>query len=128
MKLHDSVTINGRTYAKGDDVPWIAIYPLFLLHMLAFGGLGFAAAYGLSDVPVPLLYLQGGGAIWAYTLLYLVIFGRDDVKWMFVNAGPGVLGVVSQIDWILSLFGKHVGDSHPTCMSSRSCTSCSTRS
>ena len=113
MKLHDSIIVNGHAYAKGDDVPWIAVYPLFLLHMLVFGGSGFAAAYGFSDVPVPFLYLQGGGAIWIYTLLYLVIFGRDDVKWMFINAALGVLGIVSQMDWILSLFGRHMGDFPP---------------
>jgi hypothetical protein len=48
-----------------------------------------------------------------YTVFYLLIFGRDEVKWMFINAGLGVLGIVSQIDWILSLFGKRMGDFPP---------------
>jgi archaellum biogenesis protein FlaJ (TadC family) len=37
----------------------------------------------------------------------------DEVEWMFINAGLGIFGIVSQIDWILSLFGKHVGDFPP---------------
>jgi hypothetical protein len=28
----------------------------------------------------------------------------------FINAGLGLLGIVSQIDWILSLFGKRFAD------------------
>ena len=29
---------------------------------------------------------------------------------MFINAGLGVLGIYSQIGWLLSLFGKRIGD------------------
>lgn len=112
MKLYGPIVINGRRYSKGDDVPWIAIYPFFLIHMLGFGGSGFVMAYG-GGVSVPFLYLHGGFAIAMYTVFYLLIFGRDEVKWMFINAGLGVLGIVSQIDWILSLFGKHMGDFPP---------------
>ena len=36
-------------------------------------------------------------------MAYLAIFGRDEVKWMFINAGLGSLGIYSQIDWLLSL-------------------------
>lgn len=56
------------------------------------------------------LYLHGGIAILVYMIFYLVIFGLDEVKWMFINAGLGLLGIYSQIDWILSLFGKRIGD------------------
>jgi hypothetical protein len=43
-------------------------------------------------------------------MLYLAIFGRDEVKWMFINAFLGLLGIYSQIGWLLSLFGKKIGD------------------
>jgi hypothetical protein len=110
MKLRSDMTINGQTYAKGTDVPWSKVYPFFLLHMLIFGGSGFFMAYGTSHPPVPFLYLHGGFAIAIYTVFYLVMFGRDEVKWMFINAGLGLLGIYTQIGWLLSLFGKKIGD------------------
>jgi hypothetical protein len=110
MKLRDSMTINGRTYAKGDEIPWYSVYPFFMIHMLMFGGSGFLMAYADSRPSVLFLYLHGGFAILIYTIFYLTIFGIDEVKWMFINAALGLLGIYSQIDWLLSLFGKHAGD------------------
>ena len=110
MQLHGDITINNQTYAKGTEIPWYKVYPFFLLHMLVFGGSGFFMAYAKSRPPVLFLYLHGGFAITVYTVFYLVIFGRDEVKWMFINAGLGLFGIYSQIGWLLSLFGKQVGD------------------
>jgi hypothetical protein len=111
MKLHSSLTVNGRAYASGDEIPGVFVYPFFLIHMLAFGVSGFVLAY--SGAPVMFLYMHGGIAILVYTIFYLAIFGRDEVKWMFINAGLGLLGIVTQIDWVLSLFGKRVADYPP---------------
>jgi hypothetical protein len=111
MKLHSALTINGRVYARGEEVPGLYIYPFFLIHMLVFGVSGFVLAY--SGAPVEFLYMHGGIAILVYLVFYLAIFGRDEVEWMFINAGLGIFGIVSQIDWILSLFGKRVGDFPP---------------
>ena len=108
MKLHGSMTINGRAYSSGDEIPGLFVYPFFLVHMLAFGVSGFVMAYG--GAPVLLLYMHGGIAISVYTIFYLAIFGRDEVKWMFINAGLGLFGIVSQIDWLLRLFGRRVAD------------------
>ena len=110
MKLNGKISINGRTYAKGEEVPWHKIYPLFLFHMLMFGGAGFLIAYAPKQPDILFLYMHGGFAILLYTVFYLVIFGLDDVKWMFINAGLGLLGIYTQIGWILSLFGRKVGD------------------
>ena len=110
MKLHSKIKVNGRTYAKGADVPWYVIYPFFLIHMLAFGVSGFVMAYASKRPPMFLLYMHGGFALMVYTAFYLTIFGRDEVKWMFINAGLGFLGITSQLDWLLSLFGKRMGD------------------
>jgi hypothetical protein len=110
MKLQGDITINHKTYPKGTDVPWYMIYPFFLVHMLMFGGSGFFMAYAKSHPPVLFLYLHGGIAITVYTLFYLNIFGRDEVKWMFINAFLGLLGLYSQIGWLLSLFGKRIRD------------------
>jgi hypothetical protein len=32
---------------------------------------------------------------------------------MFINAALGIFGILSQINWILSLFGRHVSDYPP---------------
>jgi len=109
MKLY-GITIKGQTYAKGADVPWYMVYPFFLIHMLLFGGFGFYLAYLSLHPFVPFLYLHGGVAIAVYIALYLLFFGPDEVKWMFINAGLGLLGIYSQMGWLLSLFGKKIDD------------------
>lgn len=106
MKLHASLTINGRTYQAGEEVSWYSVYPFFLLHMLMFGGSGFLMAYSQDGPGAPFLYAHGGIAIFVYTIFYMAIFGLDEVKWMFINAGLGLLGIYTQVDWLLSLFGK----------------------
>ena len=54
--------------------------------------------------------MHGGFAIFAYSVFYLVVFGVDAVIWMFINAALGLFGIYSQIDWILSRFGKSAED------------------
>lgn len=110
MRLHTGLTVNGRYYPKGAEVPWLAIYPLFLIHMLAFGGSGFLMAYGDGNVAIWNQYMFGGFAIAIYTVFYLAMFGLDEVKWMFINGALGLIGIYSQIGWILWLFGKEIGD------------------
>jgi hypothetical protein len=110
MKLQGTLTIGNKTYAKGDEVPWFRVYPFFLVHMLMFGGSGFFMAYSTNSAPVIFLYLHGGFAIFVYTIFYHSIFGRDEVKWMFINAFLGLFGLYSQIGWLLSLFGRRIGD------------------
>ena len=109
MKLHGNITMNGKHYPKGSNIPWQMIYPFFMIHMLAFGTSGFFLAYG-SDADVLFLYMHGGIAIFVYVIFYFAIFGVDEVKWMFTNAGLGLIGIYCEIDWILSLFGKHADD------------------
>ncbi|HXE41912.1 MAG TPA: hypothetical protein VN516_02720 [Candidatus Baltobacteraceae bacterium] len=110
VKLRSDITMNGRVYAKGTDIPWFMIYPFFLVHMLIFGASGFFMAYSAKGPPVLFLYAHGGIAIFVYTIFYLAIFGPDEVKWMFINALLGLLGIGCQINWLLSFFGKRIGD------------------
>ena len=110
MKLNDDITINNRIYYKGDEFPWYKFYPLFSLYLLFFSGTGFYMAYFATGVPLFFLYSHGGIAVVIYTYIYSAIFGRDEVKWMFINAGLGLLGMYTQIGWLLSIFGKRVGD------------------
>lgn len=90
-------------------MPKYFIYPFFLVHMLMFGISGFVLAYG-ADGDVGFLYMHGGLAIVVYMVFYLAIFGRDQVKWMLINAGLGIVGIYSQIGWILALFDRNVRD------------------
>lgn len=108
MRLQHEMTINGKVHPAGSEVGWHLVYPFFLIHMLAFGASGFYLAYSADNVFF--LYLHGGIAILVYLVFYLAMFGLDEVKWMFINAGLGLLGITAQIDWILALFGKGVGD------------------
>ena len=86
------------------------IYPFFLFHMLMFGLSGFFIAYAAPDAPVAMLFAHGGIAITVYLVFYLNFFGRDQVKWMLINAALGIFGIYSQIGWILARFGKRIGD------------------
>lgn len=110
MKLSSDLTIGGKLHPAGSDVSAWAIYPFFLLHMGMFGLSGFLMAYVADDVGLPFLYLHGGIAILVYTVFYFAIFGREEVKWMFINAALGLYGIVAEIDYLLSLFGKHLTD------------------
>ena len=110
MKLHGEITMNNRRYKKGAEVPWYKVYPLFLVHMLMFGWSGFYMAYFVIPPHLLFLYVHGGFAILVYLAFYLAFFGRDEVKWMFINAALGLLGLYSQIGWLLSLFGKKIDD------------------
>jgi hypothetical protein len=87
------------------------VYPFFLIHMGAFGFVGFLLTY--SGLALDVVVMQGIIAIPLYLIFYLFIFGRDEILWMFVNAGLGVFGIASQLDFILGLFGKHVSDYPP---------------
>jgi hypothetical protein len=110
MELQGTITINGKEYRKGDQVPWYAIYPFFLFHMAAFGSSGFFLAYADDSPGLFFQFMFGGFACLVYLAFYLVIFGPDRVKWMFINAGLGLFGIYAQIDLILSWFGKQAAD------------------
>ncbi|OGT69874.1 MAG: hypothetical protein A3H44_14325 [Gammaproteobacteria bacterium RIFCSPLOWO2_02_FULL_57_10] len=112
MKLKTDVTINGKLYPQGKEVPWLMIYPFFMVHMLAFGSSGFFMAYSDDGPPILFLYLHGGIAITAYLAFYRQYFGRDEIRWMFINAALGLIGITVEIDWLLSLYGRTV-DSYP---------------
>ena len=110
MKLHADLTINGKLHRKGSHISWYMIYPFFMVHMLAFGLSGFFMAYSSDRPDVTFLYMHGGFACFVYLIFYLVIFGPDRVRWMFINAGLGLFGIYAQIDWILAAFGKRAAD------------------
>lgn len=108
MKLHGSMSINGVQYSKGDEISWLKVYPFFLFHMGMFGASGFALAYGPNEPMTAFTFAHGGIAILIYLIFYLAIFGVDQVKWLFINAGLGFFGIYSEIDHILSFFDRSI--------------------
>lgn len=109
VKLKSDLTINGKLHRSGERVSSAKIYPFFLVHMLMFGASGFFMAYSNNPAPVGFLYLHGGLAIVVYLVFYFTIFGREEVKWMFINAALGVFGIYSEMSWLMSLFGRSLG-------------------
>jgi hypothetical protein len=110
MRLHSNIEINGKPYKKGDTISGWSIYPFFLLHMGIFGLSGFYMAYSSNSPEVGFLYAHGGIAIFVYCIFYLTVFGKVDVKWMFINGALGLFGIYSEIGWILGFFGSKIGD------------------
>jgi len=108
MRIHGTLKIGERKHAAGWDVPWFKIYPFFLIHMLGFGLSGFMMCYAAKGVPMRFVLLHSGVAIFVYLIFYLSVFGRDEVKWMLINGALGLFGIWSQVDWILSKFGKEI--------------------
>ena len=101
---------NGKTYYRGDDVPSVYIYPFFLVHMLVFGGTTFYLSYRHDGSDA-----MGGLAVTLisapiYLILYRGMFGRDEIRWLFINAALGILGIVAEVRWLLSLAGKDLRD------------------
>lgn len=90
--------------------PGLFIYLFFGVHMLAFGLSGFFMAYASDGPDLVFLYMHGGIAIVVYMAFYLTIFGRDQVKWMLINAALGILGIHAQVGWILARFGRRIDD------------------
>lgn len=111
MKIQSDELSYAKNNALGLRSKGYFIYPFFLIHMLAFGWSGFFLAYGGDEPDVMFNFMHGGIAIVVYIAFYFAIFGREEVKWMFINAGLGILGIYSQIGWILDAWlGKHIAD------------------
>lgn len=111
MKLHDHLTINGKSYRKGQSVPWFKIYPFFMVHMLIFGLPVFAGAYLPTTfvlASVIFYHLLGSFAVLIYVVFYQAMFGRDAVKWMFIDGAIGILGIYSVVGASLSLIDRDI--------------------
>lgn len=97
MKIQLDGLPDGKGGTRGLKSMWFVVYPFFLIHMFAFGYSGFSMAYADDQPNVMFLFMQGGLAIFVYMQFYFAIFGKEEVKWMFINAGLGILGIYSQI-------------------------------
>jgi hypothetical protein len=112
MKVRGSggIVVGGKGYSRGDTIPWKHAYPGLLIHMFLFGGSAVYLAY-FDLYPSPLfLFVWGGFGITFYLLLYSTLFGVDEMRWLFINSGLGILGIATQVDWLLSLTGTSLSD------------------
>ena len=110
MENDNSLVINGKAYQKDDKIPTRIIYPFFLFHMLVFGGVGFYMAYFDDSSNIAFVYLHGGIAIYVYLIFYRAFFGREEIKWMFINSVLGLYGIIAEIDLLLSAAGSSLSD------------------
>jgi hypothetical protein len=109
MKLYNG----GKDDWTYSDTPWCEVYFIFLVHMLMFGVGGFLFSYHTKDFRVIDLFCLSSLfliMIVIYIRFYLEFFGREEFKWLFINFGLGLLGAITQIEWLLSLFGLKIGD------------------
>ena len=74
--------------------------------MAIFGGSGFIRTYGDNRPDLTYIYRHGGIAIRVYVFFYFAIFGRDEVKRMFLKALFGLLRIGVQVGWLLNLFDR----------------------
>ena len=74
--------------------------------MAIFGGSGFIRTYGDNRPDLTFIYRHGGIAIRVYVFFYFAIFGRDEVKRMFLKALFGLLRIGVQVGWLLNLFDR----------------------
>lgn len=113
MRLHDYLTINGKTYRKGKLVPWFKIYPFFLVHILIFGLPVFGGAYLPKTFVIESVifyHLLGGFAALVYVQFYQAMFGRDAVKWMFIEGALSSFGIYAVVGASLTLIGRDIHD------------------
>lgn len=108
MKVQGHIKIGNKQLQPGSRIPWLVVYPFFMVHMLAFGFSGFAMSYAENGPPPLFVLVHGGFAIVVYLIFYIGIFGREEVKWMWINGALGFFGIWSQIDWILARCGKNI--------------------
>lgn len=103
MEIYSDVTIAGHKYKKGDSFSWIAVYPTMLFIVLVYTATNFFLVYHAPTPSILTLYFVGLLTGSGFVLIYYSIFGPDDVKWMFINALLGGLGIYTQLEWVLSL-------------------------
>lgn len=109
------MTIYGEHYTEGDWIPWYTVYPIFLLHVGIVGYLCFIFTYLPEVTPMQglryvILMIVSGFASLLYLIFYWVIFGRDEIKWLIINAGLGFYGVYYEMGFILTSIGRSIHD------------------
>ena len=75
----------------------VGIYLFFLADMAGFGTLTFYLTYHQQQGES---YMVGAMLVIIYVLFYLMLFGADDVLWLFIN---GLLGALMVRSWLETL-------------------------
>ena len=88
----------------------VLFYLFFLVHMAIFGIGCLYMSYsdgGKSSINALLFSIF---PLYVYIKFYLVLFGLDDIRWLFINSALGFFGIFAQLDFILYLFDATVDD------------------
>ena len=95
------IVVQTAESGKGKKV-LIFIYLFFIAHMGVFGTATFFLTYGEQNIEFATMF--GGFAVFVYAIFYLVIFGFDELKWLFINSLLGVLGIYGWLEELAHYF------------------------
>jgi len=84
-----------------------------LVHILIFGLPVFCGAYLPKTFVIESVifyHLFGSFAALIYVLFYQAMFGRDAIKWMFIEGALSSLGIYTVVGAWLALIGRDIHD------------------
>lgn len=110
LRLRYDIQYGKAFYPAGTRLSPLIVYPTIFLQICLFGAFCFGFAYAGKWPNMGGLVIIGGFGIMFFALFYIALFGLAEIGWMFLNGAIGVLGILSQIDVVLSWFGKSAAD------------------
>ncbi|ACV27578.1 hypothetical protein Kkor_2168 [Kangiella koreensis DSM 16069] len=111
MKLKTDIYSGHKIYRKGDQLPWVKVYGLFIIVVFAILPVIFNETYIQRDINLTYFLFLGGFFPLIYLLYYRSVFGRDAILWIFINSILGILGTFAELNWLLKYFyEKEVSD------------------
>lgn len=110
LRLRYDIRYGKDFYRAGTQLSPLIVYPTIFLQIFLFGAFCFGFAYAGKWPNMGGLVIIGGFGIMFFALFYSALFSLAEIGWMFLNGAIGVLGILSQIDVVLSWFGKSAGD------------------
>ena len=111
MKLKTDIGIGHKTYRKGSHLPWFRVYGLFLFTIAAIFWVVFDIIYLQRDSDLGFVLFFGLFIPALYLLAYRSIFGITEVRWLIINSAIGIIGIITELDWVLSyLYDKNLSD------------------
>ncbi len=110
LRLKYDIRYGKDFHPAGTRLSPLIVYPTIFLQTCLFGAFCFGFAYAGKWPNMGGLVIIGGFGIMFFALFYGAVFGLAEMGWMFVNGAIGVLGILSQINVVLSWFGKSADD------------------
>ena len=104
MKLKTDISIGSNTYSKGSYLHWSKVYGFFTVIIALHFWLVFDITYIQQDIVLGFTLCFGIFLPVLYLLAYRSIFGLAEIRWLIVNSIIGIIGVLAELDWVLSYF------------------------